>query len=191
MERSVLDQASPAPWNTDTCIGSWFYDTRVCYKRPSLIIEMLTDIVAKNGCLMLNIPQRPDGTIDGEEEYILRELGGWFSLNGGGIYGSRPWRTCMEGDARPASGKEEQTAWTERDVRYTRKDGRVFAFLMKALPGRTVLLKSFAECRVTAVSMPGAGPLPFEKVFGVLAVRLPETLPTEYVNLLEIQGENL
>ena len=152
---------------------------------------MLADIVAKNGCLLLNIPQRPDGTIDEEEDYILRELGGWFRLNGCGVYGSRPWRTAMEGDTLPASGKEEQTAWTERDVRYTWKNGHVYAFLMKARPGSAVLLKSFADSGVASVSMPGVGPLPFEKVFGVLAVRLPERLPTDYVNLLDIQGENL
>ncbi len=191
MERSVLDEASPDPWNTDTCIGNWFYDTRVCYKKPSLIIEMLVDIVAKNGCLMLNIPQRPDGTIDEEAEYILSELGGWFKLNGRGIYGSRPWRTVLEGDTRPASGKEEQTAWTARDIRYTARDGRVYAFLMKAQPGQTALLRAFADHQVTSVEMPGVGPLPFEQVFGVLAVRLPETLPTPYVNLLEIRGERL
>ena len=98
---------------------------------------------------------------------------------------------ALEGDTRPASGKEEQTPWTERDVRYTCKNGRVYAFLMKARPGQTALLKSFADDTITSVSMQGVGPLPFEKAFGVLAVRLPETLPTAYVNLLEIQGENL
>ena len=189
--RSVLDEASPYPWNTDTCIGSWFYDTRACYKKPSLIIEMLVDIVAKNGCLLLNIPQRPDGTIDEEADFILRELGGWFALNGGGIYGTRPWRVCMEGETRPASGKEDTTPWTERDVRYTCKAGNVFAFLMKAKPGSTALLRSFANAKIARVLMPGVGALPFEQVFGVLAVRLPEKLPTEYVNMLEIHGAGL
>ena len=141
MERSVLDEASPNPWNTDTCIGSWFYDTRVCYKKPSLILEMLVDIVAKNGCLLLNIPQRPDGTIDDEEEYILGELGGWFRLNGCGIYASRPWRVALEGDTRPASGKEEQTNWTERDVRYVHIIYQLLKVKGYTLAGAKIALK--------------------------------------------------
>ena len=190
MERSVLPEASPFPWNTDTCIGSWFYDTRVKYKTPAQIIEMLVDIVAKNGCLMLNIPQRPDGSIDRESEDILKELGGWFDLCGDGIYGTRPWRVCAEGETRPAP-KEEKTAWTEGDARFTHKDGRVFAFLMNARPGSAAVLRSFADCVVSQVRLPGTGELPFRQAFGALIVRLPERLPTPYVNMLEIRGTGL
>lgn len=190
MERSVLQEASPYVWNTDTCIGSWFYDTRVKYKRPSFVIGMLVDIVAKNGCLLLNIPQRPDGTIDEEADFILKELGGWFNLCGDGIYGTRPWRVCLEGETRPAP-KEEETAWTERDARFTCKDGHVFAFLMKARPGGTMLLRSFGDCKIESVSMPGVGGLPFERVYDLLAVQLPEKLPTRYVNMLDIHGRGL
>ena len=191
MERSVLDETSPYPWNTDTCIGSWFYDSRVQYKTPALVIEILVDIVAKNGCLLLNIPQRPDGTIDEEAKYILSEIGAWLRLNGEGIYGTRPWRVCMEGDTRPASGKEEVTAWKPGDVRYTCKDGNVYAFLMNAQPGGTVTLNSFAGANVTGVYMPGAGNIEFGRALGVLALRLPDKLPTRFTNMIIIRGEGL
>lgn len=45
-------------------------------------IEMLVDIVAKNGNLLLNVPQKPDGTIDAECRYILQELAGWNQICG-------------------------------------------------------------------------------------------------------------
>ena len=190
MERSVLTEANADPWNTDTCIGNWFYDLSVEYKQPALIIEMLADIVAKNGSLMLSIPQRPDGTLDEQEKYILKQLGGWFRLNGEGVYGTRPRAVCGEGDTQ-ADGKEGKTPWTPRDVRFTQKDGRVYALLMNAKPGDTLILKSFPEARVRSVTMPAAGELKFGTALGTLAVRLPDRLPTQYVNLIRIEGENL
>ncbi|MBR5721391.1 MAG: alpha-L-fucosidase, partial [Clostridia bacterium] len=71
VEKSQLTDISPDPWHTDTCIGNWFYDVKQVFKKPSHIIEMLVDIVSKNGCMLLNVLQKPDGTIDDEEKYIL------------------------------------------------------------------------------------------------------------------------
>ena len=62
------------------------------YKTPKQVAEILVDVVSKNGNLLLNIPQRPDGTIDEECRYILDRMARWIAVNGEGIYGTRPWR---------------------------------------------------------------------------------------------------
>ncbi|MDR2484009.1 MAG: alpha-L-fucosidase, partial [Treponema sp.] len=49
IEKSQLSGISPKPWQTDTCIGNWFYDVRQAFKKPSHIIEILIDMVSKNG----------------------------------------------------------------------------------------------------------------------------------------------
>ena len=49
------------------------------YKRQEQIIEMLVDIISKNGCMLLNVLQRPDGTIDAETRFILEDLAKWFA----------------------------------------------------------------------------------------------------------------
>ena len=64
IEKSQLPDILPQPWQTDTCIGNWFYDVRQTFKRPSHIVEMLVDIISKNGTMLLNVLQRPDGSID-------------------------------------------------------------------------------------------------------------------------------
>ena len=84
MECSVLSGASDLPWQTDTTIGDWFYDVRAVYKTPREIIDTLVDIVSKNGNLLLNIVQKPDGTIDDEGAFILDEVGGWLCTCGEG-----------------------------------------------------------------------------------------------------------
>ena len=68
IEKSQLPGVQERPWQTDTCIGNWFYDAKQPYKHPDQIIEMLIDIVSKNGTMLLNVLQRPDGTIDGFTE---------------------------------------------------------------------------------------------------------------------------
>ena len=70
----------PEPWQTDTCIGDWFYKSGLTYKSAKHVIAMLADIVSKNGNLLLNIPLKHDGTIDAAEEQVLGRPG---RLDGG------------------------------------------------------------------------------------------------------------
>ena len=187
VEKSQLTDISPDPWHTDTCIGNWFYDVKQVFKKPSHIIEMLVDIVSKNGCMLLNVMQKPDGTIDDEEKYILDGIGKWFAVNSEGIYGTRPWRVCAEGESRvnPEGFTERKVEWMPGDYRFTAKNNTVYAFMMAAPSNGVAVLKSFTE-RVKEVSLLGFGKCDFEQPFGVLNVKLPEKLPSATANCLKI-----
>lgn len=151
---------------------------------------MLVDIVSKNGVMLLNILQKPDGTIDDEARFILEELAKWNAVCGEGIYGTRPFRVFGEGDTRVTIDgfTENKTEWNSSDFRFTKKGDTVYAFLMKASDQRIAVLKSFtAEDRIEEVRLLGYGKVEFEVSFGVLVVKLPETLPTEYTNCLAIR----
>lgn len=189
IEKSQLPGIMPDPWHTDTCIGQWFYDVRVPYKKPEQILEMLVDIISKNGCMLLNILQRPDGTIDEEAEYILSELTKWFAICGEAVYGTRPWRVFSEGETRVRiqGFTEEKTDWGRDDFRFVQKDGAVYAFCMGAHGGDVLALRSFAEQPVHRVALLGYGELPFHQEFGLLTVQLPERLPALCANALKIQ----
>ena len=188
IEKSQLPGIMPDPWHTDTCIGNWFYDVHYPYKRPEQIIEMLVDIISKNGCMLLNILQRPDGTIDDDAEFILAKLGEWFAVNSEAVYGTRPWRTFGEGETRVKIDgfTENKTDWGRSDFRFVQKDGAVYAFMMGAAGGETAVLRSFAEQPVRSVELLGAGPVPFTQDMGVLLVKLPEKLPSICANTLKI-----
>jgi len=189
IEKSQLPGIMPEPWHTDTCIGNWFYDVHSPYKKPEQIIEMLTDIISKNGVMLLNILQRPDGTIDDDADFILKKIGEWFDVNGEAVYGTRPWRVFSEGDTRVRIDgfTEEKTQWNRNDFRFVQKDGAVYAFLMGAQGGDTVTLRSFAEQPVSAVELLGVGPIPFRQEFGVLLAALPERLPSLCASTLKIR----
>lgn len=190
VERSQLPDIAAEPWQTDTCIGGWFYDVRTTYKTAQHVAEMLVDIIAKNGTLLLNIPQRPDGTIDDEARYLLEQLGAWFSVCAEGVYHTRPWKRAVEGSSRVLIDgfREERTAWNETDIRFTCKDHTVYAFLMGTPRDHAAVLRSFHEGEhVRNVRLLGAGNVAFSHAFGVLTVQLPDRLPADFVNCLAVE----
>lgn len=135
IERGNANEPAPYVWQNDTCVGGWFYDIRQVYKTPKQVIEILVDCVAKNGNLLLNLTQKPDGSFDEECLYILKSMAAWIRVNGEGIYSTRPWSQAIEGPSRIVSGhhKEDAVPWTTADFRFTSKDAgkQVFAFQMK------------------------------------------------------------
>jgi alpha-L-fucosidase len=146
LERGVVDRIWERPWQTDTCIGHWHYDKEAQYKSPKIVIDMLVDIVSRNGNLLLNFPLPASGMLDPEEMKILDEISRWMAVNSDGIYGTRPWQVFGEGPStEPVSttqgGSSEHhlaTAFNERnrkplsgeDVRFTTKGKTLYAFLM-------------------------------------------------------------
>ena len=188
VEKSQLPGIADRPWQTDTCIGNWFYDAKAPFKRPEQIIEMLVDIISKNGTMLLNILQRPDGTIDDEAVFILEELGKWFDICAEAVYDTRPYTVEGEGDTKVEINGfvESKTHWNTSDIRFTRKENAVFAFLMASRGGMTAVIRSLKDETIQDIELLGFGKVEWMKSFGVVTVKLPDTLPTEYVNVLKI-----
>ena len=189
IEKSQLAGIQDNPWQTDTCIGNWFYDVRQEFKRPGHVIEMLIDIVSKNGSMLLNILQRPDGTIDDESRYLLGELAEWFSVCGEAIHGTRPWRVSGEGESMVGTKgfTESRVSWSTSDVRFTCKDKTVYAFLMNVSNDGVAVIRSFGKTdKVASVRLLGAGDCKFSQEFGLLTVELPPELPLHYTNVLKL-----
>ncbi len=181
----TVHTVSPASWKADFR----FEDTEELDQKK-LHSSYLKGFVTKNGCMLLNVLQRPDGTIDEETVWILEELSGWFAVCGEAIYDTRPWRQFGEGvsEALIAGFKEETVDWNSADIRFTCKGNTVYAFLMRPPESRVAVLKSLTESeRVASVRLLGTGEVPFEQNFGILTARLPEKLPTSYVNVLAIE----
>jgi alpha-L-fucosidase len=154
IERGQSSKMLDYPWQTDTSISknSWGYVRNHSYKTPGQIIGDLIDIVSKNGCLLLNIGPKPDGTIPTEEAEILREIGRWLAINGEAIYGTRPWQTFGEGPTQIADGHftdGELKGFSPADIRFTTKDNAIYAFLL-AWPGEHVTIKSLTAKNLSA-----------------------------------------
>lgn len=190
IERSQEPDIRPEPWQTDTCVGGWFYDVRARYKAPGHVLEILVDVVSKNGNLLLNILQQPDGTIDDECGYLLDEMARWTAICGEGIFGTRPYRVFGEGPSQVVIDgfREEQVRWTARDVRFTQRDKTVYAFLMRWPTDGSTVIETFTPAdRVRSVRLLGAGALRWKHGADGLRVILPDTGPAGDLNCLAIQ----
>ena len=188
IEKSQLPGIAEHPWQTDTCIGNWFYDVRQSFKTADHVVEMLVDIISKNGTMLLNILQKPDGTIDDESRFLLGELANWFEVANEGVYGTRPWKTESEGVTKVLieGFREDKTNWHESDFRFVKKDNTVYAFMLGTPKGAAVI-RSFNEGeQVKSVRLLGVGELGFTHVYGVLTVNLPDNLPVTCANCLAI-----
>lgn len=152
IERGAPDKIQEKAWQTCSCIGNWHYDRSVYdrdrYKTPTSVIQMLIDIVSKNGNLLLNIPVRGDGSIDEKEVAILEGIAAWMDANKESIFDTRPWKVFGEGptadNTAPLTAQgfnEGKSKWTAEDIRYNQKGNILYASVF-GVPTTEIRLKS-------------------------------------------------
>jgi alpha-L-fucosidase len=135
-ERGVSGLISANPWQTDTCIGQWHYKRGQQYKTAKKVIDMLADIVSKNGNLLLNFPLPNSGELDFEERTVLEGITTWMAVNSEGIYASRPWKIYGDGPSTKVKieagnfNEDKRTDFTAEDVRFTTRGSTLYAFVM-------------------------------------------------------------
>lgn len=132
IERGKLDDIRELFWQTDTSVSrkSWGYIENDDLKSVSDLVGDLVDIVSKNGCLLLNVGPRADGTISQEVQDILLGIGEWLQVNGEAIYDTRPWRIFGEGPTEVHTGDmtdNRNESFTAQDIRFTTKGDALYA----------------------------------------------------------------
>jgi alpha-L-fucosidase len=199
VERGVMPGIRPTPWQTDTSIGDWYYNKNWKYRPAGWVIQMLVDIVSKNGNLLINVVQRPDGSLDPEAEQILAQMADWIAINGEAIYGTRPWLVYGEGRLRATGGKfKEDFTYTAQDLRFTTKgDGTLYAFVMGWPSEGRITIRSLAKLpdvtgKIADVQLLGhAGELKWSHDAEGLTIQLPEQKPSDYAVAFKITGTDL
>ena len=86
-EQQVPATYLPYPWESCMTLGnSWSFVPNDEYKSARKVIHLLTEIVSKNGNLLLNIGPAPDGEWDPNAYARLEDIGKWIQVNGEAIY---------------------------------------------------------------------------------------------------------
>jgi alpha-L-fucosidase len=196
-ERGLSDAIAANPWQTDTCVGQWHYKRPVNYKTTKTVIDMLVDIVSRNGNLLLNFPLPGSGELDADELKILSELSEWIAINGEGIYSTRPWKIFGDGPLaqQKGTGRFNETGrkdLTAEDIRFTTKGKTVYAFLMGRPEKRAVIapLGTAAKTepgRIRNVALLGhKDKIQWSQNEAGLQVELPERTPSPLASALKI-----
>jgi alpha-L-fucosidase len=201
VERGFTDHLWDEPWQTDTCLGDWFYNVArlndKSYKTAEQVVQRLADVVSKNGNLLLSVPQPGNGAIDSEEEKILDQLTGWTTTNDEAIFGSRPWRSYGEGPTKLIAGMQNEgsaSTFTERDVRFTTNRGALYVLFL-GWPGGTASVASLARGRLSGVieraTLLGGGTVPHRQDAAGLHLDLPRRPDGGFVPVVRLDGRGL
>lgn len=205
IERGQSSRIEPEPWQSDTCLGVWHYDQGIYnhngYKNAETVVQMLIDIVSKNGCLLLNVPVRGDGTIDEKERAIVEKITDWMAVNKEAIFETRPWTVCGEGpqleSAPPptSQGFNEGKGgkFTAEDVRFTvGKDGSLYVLVL-GWPEQPLLIKSLRSegsgVKITGMKLLGSSDaLQWKQTASGLVIEPPnEKLKTDFAVVYKLR----
>ena len=130
------------------------------------------------------------------------ELATWFPANGDAIYGTRPFKISGEGPPDVVTtgnfNENKGRAYTSEDIRFTVKDGRLYAIVMEWPDNGMVRIKTLATgselfpSEIRKVELLGVQEgLAYQRKADALEVSLPGRWPHELPLALRITPANL
>jgi len=169
---------------------AWGYTEGTGAASPRTVINMLVEVVCRNGILALNVAPKGDGSLPENEVATLRGVGEWLAVNGEAIYGTRPWTKAGEGNMN-----FDQPKYVSSDIRFTTKNGDLFAILMAwpvdGIASVTSLSTEYGVGSPEAVTLLGGkGDLKFSQDPAGLHITLPAKPDNEGPYVLRISGLN-
>lgn len=171
-EQGIPAKQLDIPW--ESCITlshAWGWTPNAKFKSPNKVIGILSEIVAKGGCLALGVGPKADGTLQPEVVNTLLRIGSWLNKNGQAIYSTvnaahyndgKVWFTADKNGktlyaiyALEDGEKAPKTiTWTEnkpksklvllqngKSVKYTVKDNQVTVTLPSGLKNEPLAFK--------------------------------------------------
>lgn len=178
-EYSSYGGTRPAKWESTRGIGFSFGYNRTedaaSFLSVAGIVQMLVDVVSKNGNLLLNTGPMGDARLQPEQVERLLGTGDWLAANGDAIYGTRPWEVA------------EGTTDAGGDLRFTMTGDTVYAtFLGQPAAGPHRLDGLTAADGTTVTLLATGAPVAWRQEGRALAITLPDGLPDSPAHSLAI-----
>nr|WP_255578373.1 alpha-L-fucosidase [Chitinophaga sp. sic0106] len=162
IERGGATEILDYPWQGTLTFSDWFHKTeRPLRHNARTVIESLTDIISKNGNLLLNVELYPDGRIPADQKLILDSIGRWINRNAEAIYATKAWKIYgdnigghkeeknMDNADLEAAKKQKSHDFNERtiasaayphdEVRFTTKGNTLYVFVLNPGAGKVEL----------------------------------------------------
>lgn len=175
-ERGIPEKQLDYPW--ESCItlsNDWGWVPDAPFKSPAKVIALLAEITAKGGSLLLGVGPTPQGTIEPEVEWRLREIGKWLRANGKAIYSTRTTPVYNDGNVWFTASKDGKHLYAiyalpegEKLPQSLEWSGNTPKGKMKLLhSGKRVNYKVSADGKVTATLPKGLPDMPVVLEFSI------------------------
>ena len=197
-ERRNITKIFNIPWETCDALDptSWGYNkfaTDEDYMTTNELVDYLVDIVSKGGNLLINIGPKADGTIPEIMQDRLQGIGTWLSVNGEGIYGTRPWSVYGEGPTTEEVGSwgraKAEYQFKAGDIRFTRK-GNILYVIMLEWPGSETTINSLKGLNIKKLSLLGFNEtIHWKQTEEGITFSLPSSPVSPYANTLKLECE--
>ena len=218
IERGGATEILPYPWQGTLTFGSWFYkkDEPIRHNART-VIETLTDIMSKNGNLLLNVELLPDGTIPPDHKLILDTIGVWVNRNAEAIYASKPWKiygdnlnggksqkSISEADLDAVKKQTKSEDFNERtiasppyphnEIRFTTKGNTLYVFVLNPVPGAIEvpslgLMSPYNSKKIISITLLGSSKkISFKQDDQKLQLVIPETPGDSHTKVFALKG---
>ena len=138
------------PW--ESCITlshAWGWTPNAKFKSPNKVIGILSEIVAKGGCLALGVGPKADGTLQPEVVNTLLQIGNWLNKNGQAIYSTVNAAHYNDGKVWFTADKNGKTLYAIYALEDGEKTPKTITWTENKPKGKLVLLQNGKSVKYT------------------------------------------
>ena len=149
-EQGIPAKQLDIPW--ESCITlshAWGWTPNAKFKSPNQVIGILSEIVAKGGCLALGVGPKADGTLQPEVVNTLLKIGSWLNKNGQAIYSTVNAAHYNDGKVWFTADKNGKTLYAIYALEDGEKTPKTITWTENKPKGKLVLLQNGKSVKYT------------------------------------------
>lgn len=149
-EQGIPAKQLDIPW--ESCITlshAWGWTPNAKFKSPNKVIGILSEIVAKGGCLALGVGPKADGTLQPEVVKNLLQIGNWLNKNGQAIYSTVNAAHYNDGKVWFTADKNGKTLYAIYALEDGEKAPKTITWTENKPKGKLILLQNGKSVKYT------------------------------------------
>lgn len=149
-EQGIPAKQLNIPW--ESCITlshAWGWTPNAKFKSPNKVIGILSEIVAKGGCLALGVGPKADGTLQPEVVKNLLQIGNWLNKNGQAIYSTVNAAHYNDGKVWFTADKNGKTLYAIYALEDGEKTPKTITWTENKPKGKLILLQNGKSVKYT------------------------------------------
>lgn len=149
-EQGIPAKQLDIPW--ESCITlshAWGWTPNAKFKSPNKVIGILSEIVAKGGCLALGVGPKADGTLQPEVVNTLLKIGSWLNKNGQAIYSTVNAAHYNDGKVWFTADKNGKTLYAIYALEDGEKTPKTITWTENKPKGKLILLQNGKSVKYT------------------------------------------